>query len=136
MAMMIPASVTSPREKDMTAAIINIKTSGLKNRRRKSGIAERRFGGAGSLGPNCVSRAAASWEVNPPDAAEEPDIGVAASARFEALIASPASSQQAVGLGQRRADRCFSERHGSFPQSLSSRFGLRLPMSHLPHPPK
>ena len=62
---MIAASAASPRNAETAAAINNINTRGFKKRRRKSKTAEWCLEGAGSLGPNCLSRASASCEVNP-----------------------------------------------------------------------
>ena len=65
MVMIIPASVTSPRKMELMAAINKISTSGFRKRPRNSTTAERRLGGAGSLGPYCSSSAAACSDVSP-----------------------------------------------------------------------
>src|SRR5258707_12078508 len=55
--MMIPASTNCPRKPAKTAAIKRMITSGFTNISSKSATPERRCAGAGSLGPNCLSRA-------------------------------------------------------------------------------
>src|SRR5262249_22989658 len=62
---MSPASTTSPRKAEATAAMTRIRTSGFANACQTSAPTECRLVVVGSLGRNCARRAVASSVVSP-----------------------------------------------------------------------